>query len=329
MRFMALLLLLATFAGINTSVTAQNDYACPPGFEGYLPPRLSVGSGARVISGVELNIRSQPTTRQARIGMIPAGRTFIVLEGPRCSEQYIWWRGEYDGVTGWMAEGGIVFDEYWLESRGQVVVIEGDDGIERRYVRGEEGNLEHEGCLRPVDDYSRVTLGYAEFNVRTLAMLDQAQYIYESNGGDVVNFRMSITQGSYNQGGVAASFGTHDGGGAVDLSVRSSEDWSVLTDEIEPMIEALRIAGFAAWLRDSGELYSDSPIHIHAIAVGDIDLSVAARRQIDGNEGYLRGFNGLPAEDYGGPIADGHGGPIVCNWMIEDGFGDLREENPG
>jgi hypothetical protein len=182
--------------------------------------------------------------------------------------------------------------------------------------------IEPEGCWVPPDDYTRVWVNGEQLNARTLAMLDHAHQLYSAQGG-VIDFRLAITQGGYNPGGLAASFGTHDGGGALDLSVRSRGDWSVLSDEIEPMIHALRVAGFAVWLRDTGELYPDSPIHIHAIAIGDAELSEAARAQIDGRFGYLRGYNGLPQID-GMPIPDRHGGPLICQWMIARGFGDMR-----
>lgn len=182
--------------------------------------------------------------------------------------------------------------------------------------------VEPAGCWLPPDDYTRLWVNGAQLNARTLAMLDHAQALYSAQGG-VVDFRLAITQGSYNAGGVAASFGTHDGGGAVDLSVRSRVDWSVLDGEIEPMVRALRVTGFAAWLRDTDELYAGSVIHIHAIAIGDRELSEAARAQIGGRFGYLRGFNGLPQMG-GTPLPDRHGGPVICGWMITQGFGDMR-----
>lgn len=187
--------------------------------------------------------------------------------------------------------------------------------------------VEPAGCWEPPDDYSRLWVNGALLNARTLAMLDHAQALYAVGGGPV-DLRLALTQGSYNAGGVAASFGTHDGGGAVDLSVRSRADWSVLEAEIAPMIAALRAAGFAAWLRDTDELYPGSPIHIHAIAIGDAELAEAARAQLDGTFGYLRGYNGLPQAS-GIPLPDGHGGPLICGWMAARGFGDLRgQPNP-
>ena len=187
--------------------------------------------------------------------------------------------------------------------------------------------VEPEGCQEPPNDMTRhwVSVGY--FNARTLAMLDHAQALYDTQGR-VIDLRVALTQGSYTGGALAASFGTHDGGGAVDLSVRDPVTWEVPYDEIEPLIRALRVAGFAAWLRDTGDLYPNSPIHIHAVAVGDPELSEMARAQIDGTFGYLRGFDGLPRRD-GIPVVDRHGGPVICRWMIDAGFRDMRgERNP-
>jgi len=157
-------------------------------------------------------------------------------------------------------------------------------------------------------------------NQRTLAMLAHAQQLY---GGEIDLTGYAITQGSYNRS-VEASFGTHSGGGAVDLSVLQRGTYTVLWDDIEPLIHALRAAGFAAWLREYGELYQDSPIHIHAIAIGDQELSPAAQEQLTGEAGYFRGFSGLPVSMYGPPTADRYGGPIICQWMIDIGYRDLR-----
>ncbi|MEQ8676494.1 MAG: hypothetical protein RLP44_22150 [Aggregatilineales bacterium] len=301
-------------------------------------PHLTIGELGRVLSDNAVNIRAEPRTDIQRLGFLRGGSSFTVLDGPVCAEGYVWWQVEYtpneydtaefgdvETIIGWMAEGDPTSGDFWLEPRGELVYIE-ENGVEIAYVADDEGNLERAGCLRPPDEYAQVQQGYATLNTRTLAMLDHAQRLYDEAGGEVVNFRQAVTQGSYNPGGVSASFGTHDGGGAVDISVRSYLDWSVLTDEIMPMIDALRVAGFAAWLRDTGELYADSPIHIHAIAIGDEELSLGAREQIDGEYGYLRGYNGLP-EGYGGPALDGYGEPVICRWMVDMGFDDLRESD--
>src|SRR5215217_8249888 len=150
------------------------------------------------------------------------------------------------------------------------------------------------GCLKPPEDYTRL----------------------EING-------WTINQRSYHDNG-AASFGTHLGGGAVDLSVLRRGTYTVLWDDVEPVLHALRAAGFAAWLREYGELYADSPIHIHAIAIGDQELSGPAEEQLTGEAGYFHGFSGLPVAMYGPPKPDRYGGPILCQWMIDMGYQDLR-----
>lgn len=179
---------------------------------------------------------------------------------------------------------------------------------------------EPEGCLRPPDDYSRVQIGYATLNRRTLWMLERAQQIY---GGTIPITGAGITQGSYNPGGVTASFGTHDGGGAVDLSVRNIPyDYSVKWEDIPRLIDALRLVGFAAFYRDEREGLTP---HIHAIAIGDAELSPAAARQLTGYYGYFRGYDGFPRED-GIPLTPRHGTVVICQWMLDMGYRDMRGE---
>jgi hypothetical protein len=157
-------------------------------------------------------------------------------------------------------------------------------------------------------------------NQRTLAMLAHAQSLY---GGEIELTGYAITQGSYTNA-VGASFGTHGGGGAVDISVLRRGTYTVLWDDLQPLIHALRAAGFAAWVREYGELHPDSPIHIHAIAIGDRELSPAAAEQLTGEAGYFRGSSGLPVDMYGAPTPDRYGGPVICQWMIDLGYRDLR-----
>jgi hypothetical protein len=176
------------------------------------------------------------------------------------------------------------------------------------------------GCLKPPEDYTRVQVNGETLNQRTLTMLAHAQSLY---GGELELTGYAITQGSYTSS-LEASFGTHAGGGAVDLSVLRRGTYTVLWDDIQPLIRALRAAGFAAWLREYGELHENSPIHIHAIAIGDRELSEAAQEQLTGEAGYFRGSSGLPVSMYGAPTQDRYGGPIVCQWMLDLGYRDLR-----
>jgi hypothetical protein len=175
------------------------------------------------------------------------------------------------------------------------------------------------GCVHPPDDYSRAEINGETLNGRTLWMLQYAASLYDGPGD-----LLRVTQGSYTTD-ETSSFGTHGGGGAVDLSIRNPADPAeALWNETDAMVLALRRAGFAAWYRAPGDLGPGSPAHIHAIAIGDHELSRAALEQLIGPGGYFSGFDGLPPE-YGGPHPDRHGNPIICPWMIELGYRDLRE----
>jgi hypothetical protein len=177
--------------------------------------------------------------------------------------------------------------------------------------------VEPAGCQRPPDDYTLIVVNGWWLNERTYAMLQHAAELYH---GQIDITNTDITQGSYHDNG-AASFGTHLGGGAVDLSVRSPVDGSIISpEEIEELVHALRLAGFAAWYRAPDELFAGSAPHIHAIAIGDAQLSEPAKLQLTGPDGYFRGFNGLP----GLQAPDRHGGPILCQWMLDMGYQPLQ-----
>ncbi|MBZ0298895.1 MAG: SH3 domain-containing protein [Anaerolineae bacterium] len=288
-----------------TRPAAAQESACA------LPTRLSSGIRARVEPGpgTPNNLRASPGLDGVRIGQIQPGEAFDVHEGPTCVDGYVWWQVQMrDDTVGWTAEGDPA-GRYWLEPLTLTV----DPALDVLTL-----------CSAPPDDYTVVDFGFARLNARTVAMLDQATRIYHTLGGLLeFDFREALVQGSYNPGGVAASFGTHDGGGAVDVSVREPVTRRVMQEEIAGMLRALRVAGFAAWLRDTDELYPGSPIHIHAIAIGDRDLSEAAREQIDGSFGYLRGYNGLP-QDSGAPLPDTSGDLVLCPWLLDLGYHDLR-----
>lgn len=171
-------------------------------------------------------------------------------------------------------------------------------------------------CQEPVDDYTRIAVNGEPVNERTALMLNTAVAIYRGPGD-----LRRVVQGSYNDD-VAASFGTHAGGGVVDISIRSPDNPSErLFGEVEAMVRALREAGFAAWYREANEVETGSVPHIHAVAVGDKELSMAAQEQLVGPHGYFRGMNGLPRD----PQPDRHGGPVLCPWMLKAGYEDLRE----
>ena len=179
------------------------------------------------------------------------------------------------------------------------------------------------GCWQPPDDYTRVQINDHTLNTRTYAMLQQAALLY---GGEIDVAGGAIIQGSYGDN-LPDGPEAHLGGGAVDISVIRPNSSYVLYTEIEPLIRALRTVGFAAWLREDGETGAEPGIHIHAIAIGDADLSPAAQEQLTGPAGYLRGNDGLPVTG-GDPGLDRHGGPLICRWMLEAGYADLRAPTP-
>jgi peptidoglycan hydrolase-like protein with peptidoglycan-binding domain len=86
-----------------------------------------------------------------------------------------------------------------------------------------------------------------------------------------VPWKVRLVQGSYcglvKARCAAASGGTHDGGGVVDVSVRgmsATRRWQT--------VRALRRVGFAAWLRTPSQCGGCWSSHIHAVAIGDTDL---------------------------------------------------------
>ena len=114
----------------------------------------------------------------------------------------------------------------------------------------------------PAHNYSRTRYGGGVVNQRTRDMLVAAEKI---NGHP-----FTLTQGSYNKG-VSASAGTHDGGGVVDISVGGMDG-----AQRNAAVQALRRVGFFAWLRTPPSF----AYHIHAVAIGDREMSPSARNQV-------------------------------------------------
>jgi hypothetical protein len=79
---------------------------------GELTVRLVIGAQGRVLPGLPNNLRADPGQNSPRVGAIPGGERFTVLAGPECVENIAWWQVEFDGVTGWTAEGRD--GDYWV-----------------------------------------------------------------------------------------------------------------------------------------------------------------------------------------------------------------------
>lgn len=108
----------STTAAAEVTAEITPELVCP----GAPPTRLIPGERGRVSidDPRPLNIRSGPGTNNEVIGQIPARGIFFVIEGPRCTQRYAWYRvsyreGESDDtvITGWIAEGDL--NGYFVE----------------------------------------------------------------------------------------------------------------------------------------------------------------------------------------------------------------------
>lgn len=121
---------------------------------------------------------------------------------------------------------------------------------------------------------ARVQWHGVTLNKRTALMMEEVQRH--------IGFHIRPTQGSYSRS-VGASAGTHDGGGAIDISVRG------LTDrQINRLVKWMRRVGFAAWYRPP--LPGVWSAHCHGIAIGTRDLAPIAKQQVTA---YKLGRDGL------------------------------------
>ncbi|PPK92623.1 hypothetical protein CLV92_11352 [Kineococcus xinjiangensis] len=128
---------------------------------------------------------------------------------------------------------------------------------------------------RVISPGTRTTHQGFPVGTRTLAMLRAAQ----SRCG----LTFTVEQGSYSPAIDPTSAGTHDGGGALDLDAER-----IPAARRGAAVTALREVGFAAWLRTPAQ--GNWPLHIHAVAISDTDLSTPAQKQVGA---YYEGRDGL------------------------------------
>lgn len=125
----------------------------------------------------------------------------------------------------------------------------------------------------PPATYTHVVYGGRTVNVRTKVLLERARVKLG------LTHELRLIQGSYNHG-VSASAGTHDGGGVIDVDPTQASSHNAI-------VLALRQVGFCAWYRTPAEGFS---YHIHAVAIGDVQMSPSAHSQV---VDYFHGLNGL------------------------------------
>jgi WD40 repeat protein len=109
----------------------QTDFTCPEGFDGYLPPRIRTGQITAQVEqgGVPNSLRRQPIVNSDRVGSIQPGRRLdLVIDGPECSDGFVWWLVEIDGVRGWTAESSFSGGNYFLApTPGNEVTVDGEE----------------------------------------------------------------------------------------------------------------------------------------------------------------------------------------------------------
>ncbi len=104
-----------------------------------------------------------------------------------------------------------------------------------------------------------------------------------------LGYRLTVVQGSYNNGKVKASGPTHDGGGVVDLL---AWDW-------RRKVRVLREIGFAAWHRtERPGLWGE---HIHAVLIDHGRLDPSAARQVVAYRAGRDGLRGSRVDDFPRP----------------------------
>jgi hypothetical protein len=124
----------------------------------------------------------------------------------------------------------------------------------------------------------RTTYQGKKVNEGTKALLKAANTILSSSAYGGENEDVTMVQGGYNKGGVTASAGTHDGGGAFDLT---PYNW-------RNRVKVFRILGVALWHRPAIRgLWGE---HLHGIVCGDGTASAGARAQVTE---YYEGGDGL------------------------------------
>jgi hypothetical protein len=101
--------------------------------------------------------------------------------------------------------------------------------------------------------------------------LDQASINAIGRAEHILGYALELMQGSWSTS-VAASAGTHSGGGALDVRILGMSDAQQIA-----VVRALRQAGFAAWRRTPSEGFA---YHVHCILIGDALVSPAAAEQL-------------------------------------------------
>lgn len=105
---------LITRMQVIANSTSKSNNCFQGASAGYLPPRLQVKKTGYSIHVGNLNIRKQPSLQSQIVGALAPGGKFTVVQGPSCSDSYVWWYVNTGKVQGWVAEGEPSSFVYWL-----------------------------------------------------------------------------------------------------------------------------------------------------------------------------------------------------------------------
>jgi WD40 repeat protein len=90
---------------------SENREDCSGGWS-----KLEIGNLVQLIGEVPSRVRTEPQKGENVVGQFVADETYILLDGPVCSEGLVWWEiadPRLPGGSGWTAEGD--GQEYWIE----------------------------------------------------------------------------------------------------------------------------------------------------------------------------------------------------------------------
>jgi hypothetical protein len=117
---------------------------------------------------------------------------------------------------------------------------------------------------------------------------------------------LTIAQGCYKTGnGAAASAGTHDGAGVVDIRTRN-----ITHQQAVDLVVELRRRGLISWFRAPEYGWTKTGEHIHGVyrALRNQGMAPGAQRQLDS---YDKGKNGLANNG-----KDPHPRPVELGWPL-------------
>lgn len=131
-------------------VSSGMIHFCPPGYRGYLPPRIGIGGGsARVVSETITNrLRAQPSVDARQIGEIAPGSIIdAIVDGPACHGPWVWWQVEINGLVGWTVESDVNYNYYYLEPLARAAPVDTSRRLLADATHPASGQLIHSGNI--------------------------------------------------------------------------------------------------------------------------------------------------------------------------------------